>query len=390
MFDSMFFYLFVTFLIFGIGDFLGVLSKAKVSAVFVSLILFLIGFMTGVLPPDVIARAELAGVGKWSTAFIVFHMGTMINIKELISEWRTVVTAVLSMVVVAAAGFALIPLIGYEETIVSIPIINGGIVATQIMTTAALDKGFAMAAALGTICYAIQKFIGTPVASFYGLKEAKKVVEEFRRTGVNPVKKAAAAEEKKEQTFAEKHAKFFGAFTCLAITGFFGWFAFCLGKMTGVSYSIWCLVLGAVVSYTGYIPARILEQAKTSGFLNAAVFASIIPSLARIKADDLITLGYSLIILFVITLVVLFVCFYVLPLWKLVGSRNVAMGISVAQLLGFPATYLIANEIAQASTETEEEKQVVLDAIMPKYLVAGFATVTSLSVIMAGILEKFL
>ena len=40
--------------------------------------------------------------------------------------------------------------------------------------------------------------------------------------------------------------------------------------------------------------------------------------------------------------------------------------------------------------ETEEERQVVNDAIMPKYLVGGFATVTTFSVITAGILEKFL
>lgn len=47
------------------------------------------------------------------------------------------------------------PIIGKEAAIVSIPILNGGIVATQIMTKAAMEKGFALAAALGTILYAI-------------------------------------------------------------------------------------------------------------------------------------------------------------------------------------------------------------------------------------------
>ena len=49
--------------------------------------------------------------------------------------------------------------------------------------------------------------------------------------------------------------------------------------------------------------------------------------------------------------------------------------------------YAIAFEDAG---ETEEERQVVNDAIIPKYLVGGFATVTTFSVITAGILEKFL
>lgn len=93
----MFFYLFICLLLFGIGDVLGVATKAKVSAVFVSLMLFLVGFMTGVLPPDIIKLAGLTDIGKWSLIFVVFSMGTSLNIKQLIAEWRTVAVAVLSI-----------------------------------------------------------------------------------------------------------------------------------------------------------------------------------------------------------------------------------------------------------------------------------------------------
>lgn len=53
----MYWYLFICLLFFGIGDFLGVVTKAKVSAVFVSLMLFLIAFMAGWIPPDIIKEA---------------------------------------------------------------------------------------------------------------------------------------------------------------------------------------------------------------------------------------------------------------------------------------------------------------------------------------------
>ena len=43
-----------------------------------------------------------------------------------------------------------------------------------------------MAAALGTVLYAVQKFFGTPVASYFGLRAAKEALAEFRSTGVNP------------------------------------------------------------------------------------------------------------------------------------------------------------------------------------------------------------
>jgi len=195
MFNNMFFYLFICLLFFGIGDFLSVLTKAKVSSVFVSLLLFLIAFITGIIPPDIIKQAGLADFGKWAILFIVFSLGTTINLRELIDEWRTLAVSFIAMALVVVTGFALIPVIGKNEALVTIPIVNGGIVATQIMTTAALEHGFALAAALGTIVYAVQKFFGTPFASHFGIKEAETVVADFRKTGVNKYKKEAPKKE---------------------------------------------------------------------------------------------------------------------------------------------------------------------------------------------------
>jgi len=163
---SVFFFLFISVFIFTVGDILGVATKARLSSVFVALMLFLIGFMTGILPPDIIKQAMLGEVARWSPPFIIFHMGTMINIKELAHEWRTVLMSCIAMAVAAISVFAVVPLIGMQSAIVSIPIINGGIVATQIMTEAAMTKGLTLAAALGAIIYAIQKFVGTPPRLF--------------------------------------------------------------------------------------------------------------------------------------------------------------------------------------------------------------------------------
>ncbi|MFB0972235.1 MAG: hypothetical protein QMB54_04550, partial [Neofamilia sp.] len=283
----MYLYLFIVLAIFGIGDVLGVLTKAKLSSVFVVMLLFLVGFLSGILPADIIDQAGLTQIGKWCTGFIVFHMGTMINMKQLMNEWRTVATSVLSMIVAIAGALIVIPIIGRESAIVSIPIVNGGIVATQIMVQAATDKGFALAAAMGTIVYAVQKFCGTPFASYFGTKEAELVVKEFR------ARELAVKEGRIEEvvvlppsTFYEKNKKYFGNFTNLAITGFFAYVASLIGQVTGVSMSIWSLFLGAIVSQLGLVPPRIMDEAKASGLLNMAAFASIIPSLANISMQD--------------------------------------------------------------------------------------------------------
>ena len=63
--------------------------------------------------------------------------------------------------------------------------------------------------------------------------------------------------------------------------------------------------------------------------------------------------------MFIVVFVLLYVCFGILPLWRIQGKKNVALGVAACQLLGFPATYLIANEVATAAAENEEEKEYV-------------------------------
>lgn len=387
-----FFYLFVCLALFAIGDMLGVFTKAKMSSVFVALMLFLVGFLTGILPADIIEQAGLTQISKWASTYIVFHMGTKINFKQLVQEWRTVVVSMIAMVVAVISLFAVTPIIGKEAAIVSIPIINGGLIATQIMTEAAMAKGLTLAAALGTIVYAVQKFVGTPPASFHGLKEAEKMLVEFR-AGKAASTNNAAKDNKADDSkvlFYKKYEKYFTDFVCLGVSGLFAWFSQLLGTVTPINYSIWALILGAVVGGIGLIPANILEKGKASGLLQMAIFASIIPSIAKISIADLASLSWQTIVVFAACMIGIYVFMYFLPTWKICGSRDLSVGIAMAQLLGFPATYLIANEIATAVAQTQEEKDHVLSRIMPAYVVAGFVSVTSVSIIIAGLLVPFL
>ena len=392
------FLLFICMIIFAIGDILGVATKARLSSVFVALMLFLVGFLTGVIPLDIIKQGMLSEVAKWSAPFIIFHMGTMINMRELIQEWRTVLMSCIAMGVAALSIFAISPLIGMQSAIVSIPIINGGIVATQIMTDAALSKGFTLAAALGAIIYAIQKFVGTPPASFFGLKEAELMLKEYREKGGSIGASDASKNIKRAGATLYTSLgldKYYTPFTCLGVTAFFAWLSYYLqgiskGMGMNISYSIWALLLGAIAGHIGIVPEKILDKGKSSGFFSMVVFAAIIPSLATIKVGDLQTLLFQTVVIFVAVLAGTFLFMYYLPLWKIVGSRNLSVGIAMAQLLGFPATYLIANEIATAVTEDEAERAFVLKRIMPAYVVAGFVSVTSISIIIAGIFADFL
>lgn len=382
----------ITVSLFAIGDILGVATKAKVSSIFVALMLFLILFMTGTIPEDIISKAGLSQVGRWASPILVFGMGTMINVKQLIDEWKTVLLTLISMIAALIGVFLVSPIIGKEAAIVSIPIMNGGIIATNIMVSGAMEKGFTIAAAFGTLVYAVQKFVGTPPASFYGLKEAREILKEYRKGKLENIDSINInmQNSQKKLGFAHRYKNYFTPFVCFTIAALAGYISILLQELTGVNNSIWALAFGAILSYFNLVPDKILDHGKSSGFITMVVFAAIIPSLAKIDLEQVMTLSWQLIVAFIGVFVATYVIMFILPTWKLVGSKNLAMGISMSQLLGFPATYLIVNEIATAVAENEEEHEVIMKKIAPSYVIGGLASVTTLSIVIAGYFVEFL
>lgn len=388
--------------LFFLGDLASTLTGAKISSVFVTLIGFLILFMTGIIPKDIMTTAGLTAAAKIAGQVLIFHMGTSINLRQLAKEWRTIVLAILSMVVAIISVCCVIPLVGKDAAIVSIPIINGGIIATNMMVEASIAKGAAMAAALGTLAYAVQKFVGTVPASRAGLKEANLVVEDIRaKKAADPNYSWYAEQEKKNNPDSDKPAKIpfykkadkiWSSYTILFVVYLANLLCIWLASVTQnyITASIWALILGATCSQFGLVPPRILDRGKLTGAFMLFVFVSIISSLATITFADLISLGGSLAIIFAAVLIGTYIFFYVLPLWKVVGSKNLAVGIAMAQLLGYPATYLITQEISKTVGKTQEEQDAITARIEPAYVIAGFATVTSLSILIAGIFINFL
>lgn len=71
-------------------------------------------------------------------------------------------------------------------------------------------------------------------------------------------------------------------------------------------------------------------------------------------------------------------------------SWQMAFACALTSLFGFPADYIMTNEVANNVAQNEEEKNYLLNNMMPKMLVGGFATVSVASVIIASIFMKLL
>ncbi|NJJ37124.1 permease [Clostridioides difficile] len=387
----------VVLILFAIGDLIASKTKAKVSAVFVTLLLFLILFVTKVIPGDIIERAGMTAAASWSVPMIMFSMGTMLNVRQFIDEWRTVLTAWLGIVAVIVCVSLCIPLFGKATVLTSIPVINGALPATTIMTQAALEKGLTLAAATATVVFAIQKFVGTPIASRAALQEANRLLVEYHEAkakGIdlanvdNDKKETESTGEKVKQVFCEKYDKYYSTNVCIFFIAIFSYLGYELSELIHVNYSIVCLIVGVLVTRIGIVPKDILEKGKIKGFINMVVFAAVIPSLAKVSLGDLISLFVPIVGMFAVSIIGIFLVMKVLPGWKIIGSKPLAFGVGFCQMLGFPTTYLISNEVCNAIGETEEEKAYLMSKIMPKLVVGGMACM--ISIVVAGIMVPML
>ncbi|EGT5475051.1 TPA: permease [Clostridioides difficile] len=387
----------VVLVLFAIGDLIASKTKAKVSAVFVTLLLFLILFVTKAIPADIIEKAGMTAAASWSVPMIMFSMGTMLNVKQFIDEWRTVLTAWLGIVAVIVCVSLCIPLFGKSTVLTSIPVINGALPATTIMTQAALEKGLTLAAATATVVFAIQKFIGTPIASRAALQEANRLLVEYHEAKSKGIDLANVDTDKKEaentgtkvkQAFCEKYDKYYSTNVCIFFIALFSYLGYELSEIIHVNYSIVCLVVGVIVTRIGIVPKDILEKGKIKGFINMVVFAAVIPSLAKVSLTDLISLFVPIVDMFAASIIGIFLMMKVLPGWKIIGSKPLAFGVGFCQMLGFPTTYLISNEVCNAVGETEEERAYLMSKIMPKLVVGGMACM--ISIVVAGLMVPML
>ncbi len=384
--------LFIILLVFAFGDFIGVITKARVSSMFVIMATFLVLFMTQAIPADICTTANLTYVTKIGLQFLLVDMGSSVGLAELKKEWRTVVTATIALLL-AVVGCALaMPIIGREASLVSMPVIAGGVVAANTMVTAAEGIGLPTCAALATFIYATQKLVATLPASNGGIQYANQLVEEYRKQD-HSADTAKSETTETKLLFWQKHKQFYSNFVCLAIAATIAFLAYLLGEATNgwIGQSLWSMILGIVARNLGLVPGHFLrDTSRSTGFFNFLTMVTMIPSLAKINLAQIPVIGFNALMIFIFAMVVLVVAFRFTPLWKVCGSKSLALGIAMCQMIGYPGTQLIADEIANAVGATDAERDYISEKLGTAYVIAGFTTVTLLSVVLANFVSKIL
>lgn len=388
--NAMFSSFMIVLIVFALGDIVGKITKGKLSGMMVVMLLFLVGFMTKLIPADIIDQGGLTALSKLAIAMVLFNMGTTLNVKQLIEEWRTVLMAALCMLASCLVMLLVSPIIGFDTVLVGMPVINGAAMATSLMASAAAEKGLATAAALCAVIYSVQKFVGAPIASAMGIRYGKKLLKAYRENPAQFKKQETGNGTSAKVSFADKHKEWYSANVMMALVAAGSWVAHILGDLTPINYSIWALLLGVVCAASGLVPTKPLQKSNSYGLMMVAVFGSIIPSLAKVSLSDLGTMAFQTIVLFAAALIGVALVGWVLPTWKLVGDKDLAVGIGVEQFLGFPSNVVICREVGDAVGETPEEKAFIEDTLNVPYVVGGITVITVLSTMLAGFVINML
>lgn len=388
--NAMFSSFMIVLIVFALGDIVGKITKGKLSGMMVVMLLFLVGFLTKLIPADIIDQGGLTALSKLAIAIVLFNMGTTLNVKQLIEEWRTVLMAALCMLASCLVMLLVSPIIGFDTVLVGMPVINGAAMATSLMASAAAEKGLATAAALCAVIYSVQKFVGAPIASAMGIRYGKKLLKAYRENPAQFKKQETGNGASAKVSFADKHKEWYSANVMMALVAAGSWVAHILGDLTPINYSIWALLLGVACAASGLVPTKPLQKSNSYGLMMVAVFGSIIPSLAKVSLSDLGTMAFQTIVLFAAALIGVALVGWVLPTWKLVGDKDLAVGIGVEQFLGFPSNVVICREVGDAVGETPEEKAFIEDTLNVPYVVGGITVITVLSTMLAGFVINML
>ena len=388
--NAMFSSFMIVLIVFALGDIVGKITKGKLSGMMVVMLLFMVGFLTKLFPADIIDQGGLTALSKLAIAMVLFNMGTTLNVKQLIEEWRTVLMAALCMLASCLVMLLVSPIIGFDTVLVGMPVINGAAMATSLMASAAAEKGLATAAALCAVIYSVQKFVGAPIASAMGIRYGKKLLKAYRENPAQFKKQETGNGASAKVSFANKHKEWYSANVMMALVAAGSWVAHILGDLTPINYSIWALLLGVACAASGLVPTKPLQKSNSYGLMMVAVFGSIIPSLAKVSLSDLGTMAFQTIVLFAAALIGVALVGWVLPTWKLVGDKDLAVGIGVEQFLGFPSNVVICREVGDAVGETPEEKAFIEDTLNVPYVVGGITVITVLSTMLAGFVINML
>ena len=145
------------------------------------------------------------------------------------------------------------------------------------------------------------------------------------------------------------------------------------------------LIFGIVLRTTGVFKPQALSGIDAFGLMMLAIMILVFGPLATVEPSDVAALAFPLFLAFAFGVVG--IAGFSALVGKLLGySIPMSISIGLTSLFGFPGTMILSQEAAKGAGESPEEVAAIEHEILPKMIIAGFATVTITSVIVTSVI----
>lgn len=391
-----------------LGEWISTKTKAWVPSVFVTGMLFVIGFWT-VMPTDIVTKASFGP--QFTTICIMLllvHLGTLMNLKELMQQWKAVCIALLgvagTMVLTMTIGTMIFD---WHTVVAAVPPLTGGIVAAVLMADGLKAQGIMTLVALPVSMFVLHSLVGYPLISSLLKKEGRRLLVELHNgtVGSDPNAVLGSAGDKEEKELVDDVEKVEKKPLHIKIPESYQTSAYILVKVAIVAVlaalfskytnniinsAVVCLVFGVVAHQLGFLESRALNRAGVFNWLMYGLLAYVFGQLNVVDPSNFLTIVIQIVVLLILGVIGMFLASFILgrPFGM---SWYMAFACSLTALCGFPADYVLSTEVCHnLAGDNKEEEQFLLDNILPKMLIGGFATVSVASVIIASLFLKLL
>ncbi|HLR03245.1 MAG TPA: hypothetical protein VK111_10930 [Virgibacillus sp.] len=374
----------------GVGEFLSIISKARIPMLLVVTIGYLILIWTGVIPKDMLSSSVMSAFGSMMVAPLIVHMGTLVPFKLIKQQIKSVVIALSGIIVSVILVLTIVPLIfDYSTAVAGIGPLTGGTISFVLTVEKLKELDLLGLVAIPALIIAIQSKIGLPLAAQFLRRHARHVKE--TTCTKEALKEAKSAGEtsilEKSQTWIPK--KYQTNLLLLLQIFIGGSLAVFLGDLTGINYSLWALIIGILGSVLGFYNNSMLERSNSFGIAMVGLIIFTLGNMDEITPS--MFLGYIPVVAVTMIIGVIGIMVGGIVASKLL-KWNLDKGIPVAltALFGFPGDYLLCEEVSRSVGDNEQQQKAIFDEILTPMLVGGFTTVTTASIVVVSILVETL
>ena len=364
----------ILLLVMVLGEVIAKVTKGWVPSALVISLLLLAGFWT-ILPADLVTRAGItATLFTVVSGLLVANLGTLISRQEMAAQWKTVIIALMGIVSIViiclTVGSALF---GWSNAVAAAPPLTGGAIATAMVRAAAEAAGNTKAALIAVVCMAVQGPIWLPNYLFL-----------FEQKGQLATMGAAAQSAKEAKKSSSTNITLFKLAAVVLVSYY-------LQVLTQgyVSMYVWCLLLGFAAHELHIIETDALSKANAYGMAITLLMLYLFGGLSSSTPETILPvfgIAASLVLLSAEGMAVM--AFLASKIFK--QSFYMCYAIILNAFFGFPINVILTNEALDNNISDPEERAAVSAQIMPKMLIGGFVCVTIVSVLVAGILVKFI